>query len=186
MRRLVLFLSCIMVVMAVCSCKDKTKQTNAEGVEITEQQDDADSTLYGKCGDGTSMNVLELITDKGDTLSLMLEGIDASADVQGGLLSGDRLAVLAYKGDDNEMYAQKVINITTLMGKWSSIDRSFDIQEGGVVAGDNMEPKPYVDWKIFNGKLVLTADTFSVYSLGPDSLLLENANGIYAYKRMVK
>ena len=186
MKKLISFLFCIMTMMVICGCKDKGKQTNTEGLKIAEQQDDADTTLYGKCGDGTSMNVLELVTDKGDTLSLMLEGVDASADVQGGLLSGDRLAVLAYKGSDNEMYAQKVINITTLMGKWTSIDRSFDIQEGGIVAGDNMEPKPYVDWKIFNGKLVLTADTFSVYSLGPDSLLLENANGIYAYKRVEK
>ena len=84
------------------------------------------------------------------------------------------------------MFAQTVINITSLLGKWSSIDRSFTIEEGGVVEGDQQEQKTYVDWRILNGKLILTSDTFSIYSLGPDSLLLENANGIYAYKRVMK
>lgn len=174
------------MLLVMFGCSGKNKQANDGTMKITAEKEEADTTLYGKCGEGSTMNVLELVTDKGDTLSLMLEGMDSSADVQGGLLAGDRLAVLACKGMDNEMFAQKVINITTLMGKWTSIDRTFEIQEGGTVAGDNREPKPYVDWKIFNGKLVLTADTFSVYALGPDSLLLENANGIYAFKRMVK
>ena len=84
------------------------------------------------------------------------------------------------------MFAQKVINITSLQGKWTSIDRAFTILDGGVVEGDKQEVKTYVDWRIMNGKLILTSDTFSVYSLGPDSLLLENDKGIYAYKRVMK
>ena len=45
------------------------------------------------------------------------------------------------------------------------------------------EPKPYTEWSICNGKLVLSADTFDIYALGADSLYLENAEGIYGYKR---
>ena len=41
-----------------------------------------------------------------------------------------------------------------------------------------------VDWKICNGQLVLSSDTFSIYELGADSLFLENERGIYAYKRL--
>lgn len=46
------------------------------------------------------------------------------------------------------------------------------------------EQKPYTSWKIVNGKLVLSADTFSIYELGADSLYLENSVGIFAYKRV--
>ena len=132
------------------------------------------------------MNSLQLITDNGKTLEFTMQGEDTNCNVLGGLLSGDRLAVIACKTADGEMFAQTVINITSLLGKWSSIDRSFTIEEGGVVEGDQQEQKTYVDWRILNGKLILTSDTFSIYSLGPDSLLLENANGIYAYKRVMK
>ena len=106
--------------------------------------------------------------------------------MQGGLLAGDHLAVISCKTADGELFAKSVLNITSLMGKWTSIDRHFVIEEGGVVTGDDSEPNPYVEWKIDNGRLVLSSDTFSVYGLGPDSLLLENQKGIYAYKRDVK
>ena len=76
------------------------------------------------------------------------------------------------------------MNLTTLLGKWVSLDKSFEIQEGGVVVSNITEPKPLVDWKICNGRLVLSSDTFSIYELGADSLFLENERGIYAYKRL--
>lgn len=82
--------------------------------------------------------------------------------------------------------AKKVINLTTLLGKWTSIDRNFDIKEGGVVESHvTAESRPYTDWKIVNGRLVLSADTFEVLDLGPDSLYLENDTVIYAFKRQV-
>ena len=46
------------------------------------------------------------------------------------------------------------------------------------------EPKPLTEWKISNGQLVLSADTFSIYELGGDSLYLENKKGIYSFKRL--
>jgi hypothetical protein len=85
---------------------------------------------------------------------------------------------------DEPAKAKEVVNMTTLLGKWVSLDKSFELQEGGVVVSDITEPKPLVDWKICNGLLVLSADTFSIYELGADSLLLENDKGIYAYKRL--
>lgn len=176
----------IMTLAFAVSCignKNKSGVAEQTKKEITSEKD---TTIYGRCGDGTSMNMLQLITDKGDTLMFTMESVDTSANVQGGLLAGDRLAVLAYKIADGESFAHTVINLTTLLGKWSDINRTFEIQEGGTVECSNQEPKPYVDWKILNGRLVLTSDTFSIYQLGPDSLMLENSNGIYAYKRVVK
>ena len=39
---------------------------------VVENEGVADSTVYGVCGDGTSMHSLELITDAGDTLVYMI------------------------------------------------------------------------------------------------------------------
>ena len=80
--------------------------------------------------------------------------------------------------------ATKVINLTSLMGRWTSISRNFVIEEGGVVTSDvKAETHPYTSWKIFNGQLLLGRDTFNIVTLGPDSLAIENHNGIYLYKR---
>lgn len=166
-----------------CSGDKSRKGNNA--VDMAEVETSQDSTVYGVCGDATSMSVLQLITDKGDTLSVMLEGADTCSNVQGGLLAGDRLAVIVTKENGDELFAKSVLNITSLMGRWTSLDRSFMIEDGGVVTGDESEPNPYTEWKINNGRLVLSSDTFSVFALGPDSLLLENNKGIYAYKRVV-
>lgn len=91
-----------------------------------------DSTIYGVCGENTAMHTLSLITDAGDTLQFMLD--DSETDpVVGGLLAGDRLAVMEGPEMDGEKTAKKVINMTTLMGKRTSLDKNFEIQEGGVV-----------------------------------------------------
>lgn len=186
MKHIISFVIVMAFVALSVSCNSKKGGTDTSS-SVTEQvETEADSTIYGSCGEGTSMNSLQLITEKGDTLNFTMVSEDTSSVVLGGLLAGDRLAVVACKTADGEQFAKTVINITSLMGKWSSIDRSFTIEDGGVVEGDNQEPKPYVDWRILNGKLILTSDTFSVYALGPDSLLLENNNGIYAYKRVMK
>ena len=84
------------------------------------------------------------------------------------------------------MRATKVINLTTLLGKWTNVARNFDIKDGGVVESHvSAESKPYTSWKIYNGKLILSTDTFEITNLGPDSLYLENDNGIFAFKRQL-
>ena len=77
-----------------------------------------------------------------------------------------------------------MVNLTTLLGKWTALDKNFELQEGGVAVSNVTEPKPITEWKISNGRLVLSADTFDIYELGADSLFLENDNGIYTYKRI--
>ncbi len=183
MKRAFGFVAFLALTFIVVGCGEKKKNVEGGKVQLVEDTAVVDTTLYGVCGDGTSMNSLQLVTDKGETLVFTMQGEDTCSNVYGGLLSGDRLAVLACKTADGESFAQTVINLTSLMGKWTSIDRSFTIEEGGVVEGDNQENRAYVEWRILNGKLVLSSDTFSIYALGPDSLLLENNNGIYAYKR---
>lgn len=80
--------------------------------------------------------------------------------------------------------AQHIINLTSLLGKWTSIDKNFEILEGGEVKNNvKVETNPWTSWKILNGKLLLNTDTFCIGKLGPDSLLLENKVGIFIFKR---
>lgn len=176
-----MLLSCL---MACNGNKQKANDTDATTTDTT-----ADSTLYGICGEGTAMHTLQLITLTGDTLNLSLlpdDDADPDADaatVNGGLMCGDHLAVLATTTADGPV-ATKVINLTSLMGRWTSISRNFVIEEGGVVTSDvKAETHPYTSWKIYNGQLLLGRDTFNIVTLGPDSLAIENHNGIYLYKR---
>lgn len=172
-----------LMAITAMACKDR-KDTNRPVLSIQTESEEADTTAYGKCF-GAAMNSLMLITDNGDTLTYMLETDDERADVQGGLFDGDKLAILA-NNVDGTMRATKVINLTTLLGKWTNVAKNFDIKDGGVVESHvTAEAKPYTSWKIFNGKLILSADTFDVVNLGPDSLYLENDNGIFAFKRQL-
>ncbi len=176
-------LSCLM------ACNGN-KQKNTDNSAATDTATAADSTLYGICGEGTAMHTLQLITLTGDTLNLSLlpdddDDADTRATVNGGLMCGDHLAVLATTTADGPI-ATKVINLTSLMGRWTSISRNFVIEEGGFVTSDvKAETRPYTSWKIFNGQLLLGRDTFNIVTLGPDSLAIENHNGIYLYKRQL-
>lgn len=186
MRRLLTaFVVPILGLFLLIGCK-KVKPTSVpeeESVDsVMEEEVIADSTIYGVCGDGTAMHTLELITDGGDTLSYAMM-VEEDADVQGGLLVGDRMAVIG-KNTADGLVATKIINLTTLMGKWTSLDKNFELQEGGVVQSNiKTESNPWVAWKILNGQLLLNTDTFDITSLGADSLYIENKNGIFVYKR---
>ena len=93
---------------------------------------------------------------------------------------------MEYVKGEEENTAQKVINLTSILGKWASLDKNFEIKDGGVVESNvAAESNPYTSWKIFNGRLVLSKDTFDVLNLGPDSLYLENDKGIFVYKRAI-
>ena len=183
------FASLMLLVLAGCNSKKEKPNLQANDVEEV-----ADSTVYGVCGQGTSMHSLELITDTGDTLTYTI--LDAEADmdgmvtggglvshVEGGLMAGDKVAVTGQKVD-GELIADKVINVTSLLGHWTSIDKNFEIEEGGTVRSSvKAESNPWTSWKILNGRLLLNRDTFNINSLGADSLYIENDKGIYTFKR---
>ena len=125
------------------------KTDNADAQRDTLNVGSADSTIYGKCGEGTMMNTLELVTDDGKTLTFTIDKENGS-DVQGGMMSGDRMAVTYCKTAD-ENIAHKVINLTTLLGRWTSLDKNFTINEDGSIESSiQAESKPYTAWTICN------------------------------------
>lgn len=183
MKKAALFASCLMALLLAIGC-GRQKTVSQTVVEDSVPPSTPDSTRYGIIGDGTSMNSLQLVTDTGDTLVLsLMDASDNRTDVQGGLMAGDRVAVIAARCD-GENVAEKVINLTSLLGKWTSIDKNFDILEGGTVQSHiKAETRPWTTWKIHNGNIVFNSDTFRINTLGADSLYLENADGIYLYRR---
>jgi hypothetical protein len=172
-------------IVAICSCNSgKTQKANDVDTTIVDIPEVTDTTVYGHCGEGTSMNALELIISRGDTVRCIVDQDAVNPVAKGGLAIGDRVAAIITVNADGERVATNVINLTTLLGKWIAIDQSFELQEGGVVISKIKEPHPLTEWHICNGALILGADTFNVYELGVDSLLLENQKGIFAYKRL--
>lgn len=176
----------LFLVLMLAACDAKKKQQIEDTDEVVEVND---TTVYGVCGEGTSMHSLEIITDAGDTLVYTLLSQDAEtevetpSDVQGGLMAGDKMAVTGHKTAD-ELVADRVINVTSLLGHWTSIDKNFTIEEGGTVhSAVKAETNPWTYWKILNGSLLLNRDTFAIDGLSADSLYLENANGIFTFKR---
>lgn len=176
----------LFLVLMLAACDAKKKQQIEDTDEVVEVND---TTVYGVCGEGTSMHSLEIITDAGDTLVYTLLSQDAEtevetpSDVQGGLMAGDKMAVTGHKTAD-ELVADRVINVTSLLGHWTSIDKNFTIEEGGTVrSAVKAETNPWTSWKILNGSLLLNRDTFAIDGLSADSLYLGNANGIFTFKR---
>lgn len=178
--------SLFLTLIVIAGCHPNSTKSESHGSDSTSvDSSTADSTVYGTCGEGTAMHSLELITDAGDTLQYIIaENKEGRQDVQGGLLVGDRLAVIEGESMDGDRMAKKVVNLTTLLGKWMSLDKNFEILEGGVVKSHlKAETKPWTKWKILNGKLLLNTDTFEINELNKDSLYLENKQGIFTYKR---
>ena len=177
MKKLFFITIALVSLFVVNSCKER-KTSNVISVVDTTDVDVPDSTIYGICGDGTTMHNLQLITDAGDTMNVFIDDEEPNI-VKGGLLAGDRIALIL-NGQKNEelgdVAAQQVINL----------DKNFEIIEGGEVKNNvKAEQNPWTSWKILNGKLLLNKDTFMIDELGPDSMYLENNAGIFTFKRQV-
>ena len=117
------FVLLAMASWCVTGCQSKGQKAQGEDSTLMVGDTVADSTVYGVCGEGTAMHTVELITDAGDSVTYIIqEDEEGRSCVQGGLLVGDRLAVIGATDRDGERVATKVINLTTLQGKWTSLD----------------------------------------------------------------
>lgn len=164
------------------ACVDNSKQNRV--VDEEEVVTVADTALYGKCGEATSMHSLQLETDDGEDIILYVDP-DSGSLVLGGMMPGDRMTV-SYEEKDMGKCITKAVNLTTLLGHWTSLDRNFLIHEDGTIESSlSSESNPYKVWSMVNTNIILNNDTFDILSLGADSLELENAKGIFVYKRQM-
>ncbi len=186
MRKITLGMVVLMALTIIAGCKDTAKDKNIV-VDNTSLEDEnrGDSTIYGTLVDG-GMNSMLLLTDEGDTLELLRNPDDTTDVVKGGIVPNDRYAVIAYTSY-GERFIRTAIDIESLKGSWSSLDRNFEIEDGGAVKSAlASETNAWKTWKIYNGQLVFDRDTFIVDELGADSMLLESRDGIYSFKRAKK
>ena len=183
------------LMMGSCGNKsDKVPFDNGDSADVA----NADPTIYGICGEETSMNTLQLITDMGDTLVIDISDAQDNNKVLGGIAPGDRMAVLA---DAKKTTAELVINQATLMGNWvmpnpldGSDEVGLSIKEGGIVEGIDQANITYKTWRLSRGKLEIVlvreggseddeAYFYEIVKLGADSLVIKDADETYEYSR---
>ena len=186
MQKITLFVAAMVALFVAASCGNKSKEDKVLSPNAEESASAvADSSIYGTLLDG-GMNSMVLLTDDGDTLELLRNPDDTTEVVKGGLLINDRYAVIAYTSY-GDRFIRTAINIASLKGRWSSLDRNFELEDDGTVkSAVPTETNAWKSWSICNGQLVLGRDTFTIDELGADSMLLENREGIYSFKRGAK
>lgn len=181
MRKIIYLIAVCITAASMAGCMGKKESDKVELAD-TVMTTVPDTALYGVISDATSMHNLVVVTDEGKSVECAID-LDTLSNVQGGLFAGDRITLTTTKTDEG-LVVQKSLNLTTLLGRWTSLDKNFEIKENGVVESSvKTESNPYTQWTTVNANLVLNRDTFQVLLLGPDSLSLENGNGIFVYKR---
>ena len=153
--------------------------------------------VTGTVGDGTTMNYIELVTDKGDTLSLRKSG----ANVIGDLYVSQKVSVF-YNTIDDEDVASVVVNLTQLRSKWAQVNSSGQelgmwLTSDGKVITDNTT-EGYTQWEIRDGSFLLShpvetqtrelgtvmkADTFTITALDNENLRIANRGVGYSFVR---
>jgi hypothetical protein len=178
------------------SCGNKTQKVPFDNGDSANMS--IDSTLYGICGEATSMNMLQMLTDTGDTLMLDISNANDNEQVFGGLQVGDRMAVVP---NEDMTSAKIVINQTTLLGNWvmpNPIDGSdevgISIKEGGVAESIDQGTIIYRTWRLVKGHLeiVLVRDgandveelnVYDLLKLTTDSLVYKDSEETFEYSR---
>ena len=196
MKKIGIMLLVTAAVLTMGSCGNKTEKVPFDNGDSLGMN--VDSTLYGICGEATSMNMLQMITDTGDTLMLDISNAKDNDLVFGGLQVGDRMAVLP---NDTKTVAKTVINQTTLLGNWvmpNPIDGSdevgISIKEGGVAESIDQGSIIYRTWRLNQGRLeiVLVRDgandveelnVYDIVKLTSDSLIYKDAEETFEYER---
>lgn len=152
-------------------------------------------TVRGTVGDGTSMNVIEVVDSNGDTTYITTP----AQMVAGGVEAGDNIDVI-YNANDDENIGMVAINISRLATVWNhtnahGMKQSMEICENGVVNTWNMPAPAYDSWKLEGGKLLMHSpavlakevgehtDTFDILSLRKNELVLSLHNHEIIYTR---
>lgn len=186
-----------LVMLGLASCEEKKQPVTEEEptVEIVPVKEmPGNFEVHGVIGDGSSMNVIEFISDDGDTLYITKN----AQTVMGGLVVGDELELLCHM-DKDEVVAQTAVNLTSLQHLWTQKgangqNQSIELNTGGRVTTYNMKTE-YDFWEVKNGLLLLRSpkelgeeapaavDSFEILQLTPDSLVLMNGDMMTEFTR---
>lgn len=189
----------LLAMLIVTSCEEKKNKTQQEdGWEDNVNYILRDSTVYGVCTDGSSMNTLQILTDNGDTMTINTTWAEESNNVLGGYTTGDRMAILLREDRSQALY---VTNISMLLGDWVMLDPmdgssyvGIRIKDGGIAESINQSTIIYKTWRMFNGKLEVVSvredggdfedtEIFTICKLTDNLLVIKDAEQAYEYTR---
>lgn len=194
------FFAIVMMGALISSCGSKQQRpVNDDGSEDSmSEYENRDSTIYGLCTAGSTLNLLKLLTDNGDTLKLNTIPAQENQTVFGGYEPGDRMAVLT---NAKKTQAVFVFNQTVLLGDWvtpNPIDGSSEMgitfKDGGSIDGIDQSSIIFKSWRLNNGRLEIVSqrddgtdfeenNSYKILYLSKDSLVYRDAETIYEYSR---
>lgn len=192
-------LSLFITVLVISGCGNKEKKQHVEDdYNIVYNIQNQNQTTFGLCGELSSSDSLQLLTDSGDTLYLGVYGARESSKIHGGYNVGDKMAVLI---DDSMKNATLIINENVLLGNWvmlNPLDGSsyvgISMRDGGIAESIEQSTIVYKTWRIIDGKLEITlvregggdmeeTNVYDIVKLDSDSLIYENEEDRMEYFR---
>lgn len=180
----ILIIAQVVLMLTMSSCNGcKSRQTTSDTIEVVGLDTHPGIVeMHGRVGDGTSMNELEVITPKGDTVIVSI----AEEMIKGDVKAGDDVEVIYYANQDENL-ASIVVNLTALRHLWTTIRngqrQSFELNKDGVAISYDMGVD-YAHWHVKDGNLILQdskpigseraqrSDTFEIMSLTTSQLVL--------------
>jgi hypothetical protein len=182
----------------LAGCTGGTQQTQEQVTaedSLSEIIEHGPKEIRGTAGDGTSMNVIEIVATNGDTLYITTP----AQMVSGGIEAGDEVDII-YNDNGDENTGVVAINISTLTKVWNHINtlgakQSIELCSNGDVNTWNMPAPAYDSWKLEGGKLLMHSpavlakevgehtDTFDILSLRKNELVLSLHNHEIIYTR---
>ena len=184
----ILQLLAITSAILICSCngcgekKDKVKPESKSTLTSS-----ARNNITCVIGEGTTMNVLELVTLEGDTLNMEI-GNDRFF---GGKIVGDTVQV-TYISVENQLISSTVVNLMTLRHVWAMHDdgqgvtKYLELDPNGRahLFVDKRETNAYESWKLDDGFIALASpadttgiskvDTMEIQMLDTDTMTVTN------------
>lgn len=194
MKQLLFFFS--LAILAGCTGGTQQTQEQASAEDsLGASIEHGPKEVRGTAGDGTSMNVVEVVTANGDTLYITTP----AQMVAGGIEAGDKVDII-YNDNGDENTGVVAINLSTLTKVWNHTNtlgarQSIELCDNGVVNTWNVPAPAYDSWKLEGGKLLLHSpavlakevgehtDTFDILSLRKNELVLSLHNHEIIYTR---
>ena len=194
MKQLLLVFPLAFLVGCTGGTQQIQEQASAED-SLSEIIEHGPKEIRGTAGDGTSMNVIEVVATNGDTLYITTP----AQMVSGGIEAGDEVDII-YNDNGDENTGVVAINISTLTKVWNHINtlgakQSIELCSNGDVNTWNMPAPAYDSWKLEGGKLLMHSpavlakevgehtDTFDILSLRKNELVLSLHNHEIIYTR---
>ncbi len=193
MTRRIYFVTLLLAVLFV-GCKNGKKEKEVPVIDIQPVKHLPEiKEVWGVIGEGTSMDVIEVVTDAADTLQIM----NPAQVLTGGLIIGDRINII-YTAKGDTLIGNMAVNVTELTHLWSQLDdygneQSIELTPEGEVYTVNMGKINYDSWRLDSGSLLLHSpaandmaeytDTFSISLLTEKQLVLSARGMDTAFER---